>query len=245
MKKGKAIRKIAYIVMALMLVISTVFTGVGTMGVMEAKADDSRQLITKLKINMDWSKVPSLTTGTAIGEEATDLPEIKDGPITVDSSEEPSKVKEGVLYGWAVQLKPEFVEKGYLSQEEYDMYANNFNCVAPLNKLDKEYKISDSDEYYFGANIEAEYQYKFGDGLGEDISNIVECNISNYNAYTDGRYGQYILLYLRLGTSSEIENKKNGYEFDSSTGTLTITSNAGTTAWQNNAALKDNKSAVK
>ena len=368
MKKEKTIRKIAYIVMAMMLVISTVFTGVGTMGVMEAKAadepagrgtdwdylyseirangsgkaypvgtriymDNSRSIyfsslehvvaigliqikeetdpkfdiykgiyypagsvieleesvsgnrsqkiksggywifiesdngdnfygieasstndgykdvkvnesdyeivdkqIRELNVNVDWSKLPSLTVGTEIGSRASNLPVIPAEAAVVVSSEIAD-----IGFGWAIQLKEEFVEKNYISEANYNYCNTTFNGLASVGMLDSQYKISADDIYYGYVFIKAKSGYKFSDTVGEDVSNIIKSNASNLFALTDGESenskGDRVAIFLRLGTPSEIENIKNGgsstiikgdgYEFDTETGKLTIASDTG------------------
>ncbi len=200
MKKEKTIRKIAYIVMAMMLAISTVFTGVGTMGVMEAKADEDDQQITELNLNVDWSKLPSLTVGTKIG----DLTSIPYGTVATDSSEVDS---DNMELNWAIELKPEFLEKNYISETDYNVCSSIYNNLAPVSFLDQEYAISDSDTFYGYVYVDAESGYKFADNQGENISGIIKSNASGAFALT--QTDSMVVVFLRLGTPSEIENNKN------------------------------------
>lgn len=169
----------------------------GGSGTTETKID-------KLKVSVDWSKVPSLTAGTEIGDSEDNLPQIPTETVKTDSSE----IDDCIECHWAIKLKPEFVTKGYIDQETYDLHST-FNYLAPIHSLNEKYTISDSDVYYAYALVRAKDGYKFGDSNGEDVSNIIESNSSNLFAVTDGN-GKILAVFLRLGTPSEIENNKNG-----------------------------------
>lgn len=242
MKKETKIKNRARIVMALLLVITTVFTGFGNMGVAKIEAAEGDTQITELNVNVDWSKVPSLTVGNEIGSFPNiNLPNISKEVITVDSPD----ITDYVQYNWAVKLNQEHVDNGYILQDEYNKYSVYHN-LAPLLNLDfkKSYTISENDTYYCYAVIGAKSGYKFADSNGVDVSNIVKRNIPDILALTDGepgKEGTSVALFLVVGTPSEIENNKamaKGYKYDAASKKLTILSDVGMDAWGNDSSIE-------
>ena len=102
-KKGTFSRRVFSILMALAMVISLM-----PMNAMEVKAEDANRIqITSMTLNVDWSKIPTLT----VGESAQALPM---DAVTVSGT--------GMRYftcGWAVKALQSHVESGYIQQNNY------------------------------------------------------------------------------------------------------------------------------
>lgn len=218
MSKEKTLRKITRILMTLALVLTTVFTSVGTFGVTEVKAAD--EIITDLVVNVDKEKVPKLKAETKIGKKAANLQTIPDDAAPINSD----KIEIKASYGWAVQATEDHVKNGYLSQEDYNRYGL-LHYTVPLECFDSSYKISANDTYYIYTAMKAKAGYTFATEDNEDVSANIKSDSERFTltyGQPEESKGNFIYLYFKIGSPEDV-----GYTFNEKTGKLTITSDEG------------------
>ena len=185
-KKGTFSRRVFSILMALAMVITLM-----PMNAMEVKAEDATGIqITSMTLNVDWSKIPTLTVGKS-------APSFEEPPVTVSGT----GVDRIAGYGWVVKALESHVVSGYLDRNVYNGYEKSDHWV-PLERY-KNYTINATDTYACFIGSRASDGYCFAEEDGVDLKNIVTSNVNVARILSDGN-GSSAVAFLELGTVSAI-----------------------------------------
>ncbi|MBR5129152.1 MAG: hypothetical protein IKU67_03760, partial [Firmicutes bacterium] len=204
-------------------------------------AEAPKEKIDSFGVQVDWSKIPTLKEGMTIENFIPEKNDgigdacFAESPVSVVTG--PVECENN--YGWAIQLDNSFLIDDEEAVEIYDKLGNTqevFENIADYNRNVSEamdmfsgwcplemflsaanklgfYEINENDTYALWMGVETVGDNKvFADPDDEgNYPGKIDCNVEVGSVIYN--YDDYLLLFFKLGTLSEMEDEKNGSSY--------------------------------
>ena len=194
----------------------------------EAYAAEGASLVASVDVQVDWSKVPTLTEGTRTVPSISGIP----GTCTADGAEaigaawavkidESHKITQADSYYNQIMAMEsimdaygdtvtgaEFIES---YNQELDQIINVFNGMVPITTLvlNPCYEINENDTYAMYIMVIAEDGKNFGGSVGQPYTGTLTSNLDIVCQFVDGSEADGLVVFFELGTLAEMEEEKN------------------------------------